>query len=480
MNDTSPRSETGLSKNAVGLPHIVFFVVAAAAPLTAMVGATPAAFSLGNGPGVPGVFVLAGVMYLIFSIGYAAMSRHISNAGAFYAYIANGLGRPAGVGGAFIAIVAYNAVQVAIYCMFGFFLTDSIQRHYGVDVPWWAFALACVVAVHVCGARRIEFSGRLLGTLMIGEIAIVMLLDLAIVAHGAGAGGGFSARPFSPAMVFAPGLGTAPVFVLGSYMGFEATAIFSEEARDPKRTIPRATYLAVILIMAFYALSSWAIVETWGERAIAAQAARDPANLWFAVSGRLLGGIATDAMNVLLVTSLFAAILSFHNTITRYFYAMGRERVLWRRLGHTCPVHRCPDVAGKAQTLIALAAIGGSAAFRLDPFTVVFSWMSALATIGIIAVQILVAASVIAFFARDHRDAGLVHRLIAPLFSMIALGACLVLVVRNLSVLSGSDSALVAMFPYFLAAVGALGVRAALRLKRSDPDLYRELGRPAR
>ncbi|MBZ4359413.1 amino acid transporter, partial [Mycobacterium tuberculosis] len=81
----------------------------------------------------------------------------------------------------FVAIVAYNAVQIAIYCMFGFFLNDSIQRHYGVDVPWWAFALACVVAVHFCGARRIEFSGRLLGMLMIGEIAIVMLLDLAIV-----------------------------------------------------------------------------------------------------------------------------------------------------------------------------------------------------------------------------------------------------------------------------------------------------------
>jgi hypothetical protein len=138
-----------------------------------------------------------------------------------------------------------------------------------------------------------------------------------------------------------------------------------------------------------------------------------------------------------------------------------------------------PDVAGKVQTVIALAAIVGSAAFRLDPFAIVFSWMSALATIGIIAVQILVATSVIAFFARDHRDASIVHRLIAPLVSVVALGACLVLVVRNLSVLSGSDSAFVAMFPYFLLAIGALGIRAALRLKRSDPDLYRELGRAA-
>lgn len=476
MNEISTRPASGLSKNAVGLAQIVFFVVAAAAPLTAMVGATPAAFSLGNGAGVPGVFVLAGLMYLVFSMGYAAMSRHISNAGAFYAYIANGLGRPLGVGGAFVAIVAYNAVQIAIYSMFGFFLNNAVQQHYGANVPWWVFALACAAIVHFCGARQIEFSGRLLGVLMICEIGIVMLLDLAIIVHGS-ATGGFSMKPFSPSTVLAPGLGTALVFVLGSYMGFEATAIFSEEARDAKRTIPRATYVAVLLIMAFYALSSWAIVEAWGETRIASQAAKDPANLWFTVSGQRLGNAATDAMNVLLVTSLFAAILSFHNTIARYFYAMGREGVLWRRFGHTSPVHCCPDVAGKVQTAIALASIVGSAAFRLDPFAIVFSWMSALATIGIIAVQILVAASVIAFFARDHRDAGIVHRLIAPLASVVALAVCLVLVVRNLSVLSGSDSTLVALFPYLVLATGAFGVWAALRLKRNDPALYQDLGR---
>ncbi|MGN6082131.1 APC family permease [Trinickia sp.] len=476
MNELSSRPGDGLSKNAVGLPQIVFFVVAAAAPLTAMVGATPAAFSLGNGVGVPGAFVLAGVMYLIFSIGYAAMSRHISNAGAFYAYIANGLGRPLGVGGAFIAIAAYNAVQIAIYSMFGFFLNNGILQHYGIDVPWWTFVLACIAIVHFCGARHIEFSGRLLGMLMIGEIAIVTLLDVAIVVKGGGPGG-LSAVPFSPAAVFSPGLGTALVFVLGSYMGFEATAIFSEEARDAKVTIPRATYLAVVLIMVFYAFSAWAIVEAWGEHQIVAQATKDPANLWFAVSNRLLGSVATDVMNVLLVTSLFAAILSFHNTITRYFYAMGREGVLWGKLGHTCPTYHCPDVAGKVQTAIALVTVCGSALLHLDPFAILFSWMSALATIGIIAVQILVAASVIAFFARDSRDTTLVHRLIAPLLSVVALGACLVLVIRNLSVLSGSDSRLVSLFPYVVLAIGTAGVWAALRLRRKDPALYRGLGR---
>ena len=45
-------------------------------------------------------WAIAGVILLFFSVGYSAMSRHITNAGAFYAYIANGLGRPVGIGGA--------------------------------------------------------------------------------------------------------------------------------------------------------------------------------------------------------------------------------------------------------------------------------------------------------------------------------------------------------------------------------------------
>ena len=40
-------------------------------------------------------FVLA-VVLAVFSVGHVAMARHITNAGAFYAYIAHGIGRPAG------------------------------------------------------------------------------------------------------------------------------------------------------------------------------------------------------------------------------------------------------------------------------------------------------------------------------------------------------------------------------------------------
>jgi hypothetical protein len=65
-----------LRKNAIGMWQIVFFVIAAAAPLTGMLGIIPVDIRLGNGAGVPGAFVIADLILLVFSVGYAAMSRH--------------------------------------------------------------------------------------------------------------------------------------------------------------------------------------------------------------------------------------------------------------------------------------------------------------------------------------------------------------------------------------------------------------------
>src|SRR3954451_535868 len=123
-----------LRKDALGVPHIVFFVVAAAAPLTAVVGVTPAAFMLGNGPGVPLTFLLVGVLYLLFSAGFTAMSGFVGSAGGFYSYIVAGLGPTVGVAGAMIALATYTAVALAVYALFGIFLNDTVTANGGPAV----------------------------------------------------------------------------------------------------------------------------------------------------------------------------------------------------------------------------------------------------------------------------------------------------------------------------------------------------------
>ena len=65
--------------------------------------------------------------------------------------------------------------------------------------------------------------------------------------------------------IFSGSLGIGLLFAIISYVGFEATAIFRDEARTPERTIPRATYVALILIGVFYAVTSWALISGWGD-----------------------------------------------------------------------------------------------------------------------------------------------------------------------------------------------------------------------
>src|SRR5699024_5299069 len=69
--------ETGaLRGGALGGVGIVFFVVAAAAPLAAVTGTSPIVFQ-GVAIGAPGMFLMAGLVCLLFAVGYAAVSRHI-------------------------------------------------------------------------------------------------------------------------------------------------------------------------------------------------------------------------------------------------------------------------------------------------------------------------------------------------------------------------------------------------------------------
>lgn len=467
--------QTGLRRNAMGVAGIVFFVVAAAAPLTVVVGSVPLAISMGGGVGIPALFLLAGFIYLLFAVGYCAMSRHIGNAGAFYTFVTRGLNPLWGAGSAFMALLAYNAVQFALYGGFGYFLSDALKSHWGIEVPWFALVVATLSIVHFCGSRDIDFSGKLLAALLLGETAIVLAIDLAIVfTHGNGHG--FTVEPFSPSQILMPGLGIGLIFAICAFLGFEATAIFAEEARDPVRTIPRATYLAVAGIMLFYAFSAWAIIQAYGVTGAMEMAARDPANLWLKVCEQLLGSSASALMNVLVLTSMFAAILAFHNSITRYLFAMGRENLLWSGLARTHGVHQSPHIAGRVQSLAALVCMGAFAAFGQDPYLVIYSWMAALSTIGMIAVQVLASLAVIGFFWKDRRGTSLWQRLLAPAASTLCLAGCLALVIDNLALMSGSDSWVVRAFPYLVLAAGIAGGLCALRLKRAHPARYRSMG----
>ena len=435
----------------LGVGSIVFMVVAAAAPLTVIAGTVPLGVAAGNGPAFPTTFVLCCAILLLFAVGFCAMSRHVPNAGAFYAYVQRGLGRAPGLGSAFLALATYTAVQLAVYGYIGAVLDGLVQHYGGPALPWWLWSVVALAVVGLLGFRNIELSSKVLGALLIAEVAIVLVFDAVVI----GRGEHLSTALLQPGQVVSGSLGIAIMFAIASFIGFEATAVFRDEARDPQRTIPRATYLALVLIGGFYTISSWSVVSAWGDAAAVEQATADPGNMIVTTITGTLGVLGGDIANVLLMTSLFAALLSFHNVLARYFFALGNAGALPAACGRSHPRHLSPHVASLTQTLSALAFLVVFALAGMDPVTQVFAWMAGTATLGVLALMALTCAAVIVFFRRTGLDRRPWHTVVAPGLGLAGLLLCLWLTVSNFPTLIGGSPALAT-------AIGAVLVLAFL------------------
>jgi amino acid transporter len=267
-SDPVATPEASLAHNRLGIVGIVFFVVAAAAPLVGMTGGVPVAIVLGNGAAVPGAYLAVGVVLLLFSVGYAAMSHRVSNTGAFFAYVGRGLGIGPGVGSAFVSLVGYLAIQLAIFGFFGGVAAGQLNAELGTDFAWWAWALLAWALVLALSVLQVDIGAKLLGVLMLVEVLSLLLVAAVVLLQGGGPDGLDVGASFSPSEVFTGGLtgaaGIALTFGFASYIGFEATAIYAEETTNPKRNVPIATYAAVSLIAILFALTSWAMVSAMG------------------------------------------------------------------------------------------------------------------------------------------------------------------------------------------------------------------------
>jgi amino acid transporter len=464
-----------LRKNSLGVGAVVFMVISAAAPLTAVAGGTPLGMLMGNGAGFAGAYLFVTLLLLLFSVGYVAMARHIGNAGAFYAYSARGLGGFAGGAAAMIAILSYNAMQIGVMGLFGA-ATAGLFADFGLVLPWWAWSFLGVALVGVLGYRRVDLSARILTVLVLAEYAVVLILNLVII--GAGGDSGLNLAPFSWSQMTSGAPAIAILFAFAAFIGFEATTIYAEEARQPEVTVPKATYISVLLIGIFYILSAWAMAMGAGADKLVAtlQGLQDPTTFLFGLSDRYAGSLLTQAMSLLFVSSLFAGVLAFHNAVARYMYVAGRERLLPQAIGVTHPVYQSPHVASLVQTAIAAVVIGLFAILGLDPVLALFSWLTNVGTLGIIVLMAAASLSVVMFFRKRPDGGSAVQTTVLPAITFVAFVIIIYMIVVNFGSLSGASGFLGAFLPGLVLIAAILGVVTANALKTSDAKAFARLG----
>ncbi|MFI6956567.1 APC family permease [Nocardia sp. NPDC050408] len=444
-----------LSSGAISSGHLVFFVISAAAPLTTIVGFMALAFILG-GVTTPIGYLMAGLAYGLFAVGFTAMSRYVRSAGAFYAYITLGFGRRVGAGSALVGYVAYALGEVGFCAAAGVFASSAVKSIFGVSVSWTLCALVIGVIVGMVAYFRVTIGARVLAVFLLCESAILCVLLGAILVNGTPEG--LSYDSFRPTEWDLSSLSSLFVIAFIVYVGFEQTAVYSEEVRDPARTIPRATYLSVGILATVYTIASWLLLMAVGPKALSATLATgDPSMLVFNITDRYLGSITTDVMQVLIVSSFFAGVLALHNAAARYMFALGRSNLLPKSLAHTSIRSGSPVAAVAVQTVVLLALLVAFAIAGADPYRQIILWTNTPSLVGVLALQILTSLAVVRFFSRRSLAVGPWRSVVAPGLSALILAGVLYLVCSKMNLLTelSATGNLLINIPLFVAfAVG--------------------------
>lgn len=221
----------------------------------------------------------------------------------------------------------------------------------------------------------------------------------------------------------------------------------------------------------------WTAVQAFGSANAVQTASANTTELFYIVVQKYVGSWASNAMHLLIITSIYAAQLAFHNAINRYIYALAEDKVLPSWMGAVHPRLHSPFRAGQCQSLLALLVVVVFAVLRLDPYNNLLLWVNSGAVVGLLALQALTAAAVAVFFVRNRPSD--LSRLTVPaaVLATVLLAGATLLLARHIDLITHAgptiNAMLVAITPVSLIA----GVLVAWRLRALRPDVYATVGK---
>lgn len=481
----SDGSRATLKRGAIGLVGVVFMVVAFSAPITAMTGNLPVAVGFGNGLGAPGGFVIATVVLTIFSVGFIALARHITAAGAFYTFVSRGWSKIPGLAAGVMSMFTYMTMEAGLIGIFSAFTNQAFSQQLGINLPWEVYAAVCLVVIAVLSHFDISVAAKVLGVVLVCEIGMLSISAIASLIHHPD---GMSLTSLSPVSALSTNgvaggvVGLGLLMAFWSWVGFESTAIYGEESKDPKSIVPLATMIAVIGIGAFYTFISWGVIVGNGpDKAVELASGSDPFQLLYSPAREYLGQWGVTAFEWLVLGGSFACALAIHNSAARYLFAFGRDGLLWRRLGGAHHRHASPWVASLTQSVFAAVLLIICAVSDSDPYAVLFVLVAILATLCLLIVQTMSSISTIVYFhvKKEHPETAHWWRtLVAPAVGGLGMVYVIYLMASNMTAAAGSasDTLFFKMIPWIvgLLFLGSMTVAAVWR--KTNPRRYARIG----
>jgi amino acid transporter len=370
------------------------------------------------GLATPFAFVIAILLMLLVGVSLAQLARFLPSAGGFYTYVSRTLDARVGWFAGWINLL-YDPFGTAIdLAVLGYVFNAALSYNYGVTFPWWATFIISGVIVTAVIYRGIEITGRT--QLILGGLEILLLLAVSVHALISPGVGGVTFAPFNPGNA-AKGsdLFVAVILAIFTFTGFESTAPLAEETAHPRRNVPRAMLISLVIVGVFVVFCLWAMMIGWGTSHLSSMVTYG-GNPVFEIAKRLWGP-AWVLLLLAIVNSLLSVSVATTNSSTRVIYAMGRTGALPGWFGHIDKRFGTPRNAIIAQTVLT-AGLGLGLGFAMGPFNE-FLMIGVAITVGLALLYILACLGVVKFYlSEQRRKFNVLLHLVIPLVAAVAVG----------------------------------------------------------
>ncbi|MCG7607907.1 MULTISPECIES: APC family permease [Mycobacterium] len=347
MSDVAEMTE-GRLRRALGLPSLVLFGLVYMVPLTVFTTYGIVTETTGGRLSVAYLVTLAAMVFTARS--YAAMAVAFPVAGSAYTYTQKSFGAPVGFLAGWSLLLDYLFLPMINYLVIGIYLNAALPA-----IPAWVFIVLSIAVVTVLNVVGIVSVARanfvIIAVQAIFIVTFLVLacskvlslgnLDLMAPIHGDGSETGFS-----------PVLAGAAILCL-SFLGFDAVSTLSEEAKEPKRSVPQAIMIATLVSGVIFVVLSYL-----GQLVFPSNQFSDvesgSLDLMLTAGGQFLQTFFTAAY----VAGALGSAITSQASVARILYAMGRDGILPRQFfGYVAARFATPVYAILAVSVVSLLAI---------------------------------------------------------------------------------------------------------------------------
>lgn len=405
------------------------FSIAFLVPL--LVGLTSAT-GRGAGNAAPLAVVLASIGVLALGWIISEYARRISAAGSLYDYISDGLG--ARVGGTFglVYYVGILALGSGLAVMIGGTIHDTLDAEFGNAILpeglWDVVVIALVGAILYFG---VAFSTRAQLVLALLSVATVFLFSLYVIIKLGGDNDVVTALSPGSSETGFSGVLFGVLYGVLLFTGFETAANLGEETEHPKRDIPRAVLVSVLLVAGFYLVASYAQVAGYGFD-LAKMGENAGAPLFGLANPAEAGGFGSDLVRILLeivvVLDMLAVLIGVSVAASRGLFALARDRRLPSALATISPRSTPLNatfvvLAVYVVTMLVTLFVPSFVAIpELPHYVSVFSWAAALGGLSLAVIYFVLSIGAVRGLA-DHAQPWKVY--LAVLVSLLVTGAAI-------------------------------------------------------